>query len=135
MAAQQQQGAPLVVVAIGTKLVGMNAQTGQRVWEVAAECDRLHVEDQRVFALAINELLCLDLWAGTLLWKSKLPIGGHRASLLVHGGLVVVGGAGEVVGFAADTGKLLWHDPFKGYGVGMVGLAAPGASAHIDRIN
>lgn len=135
----RQAGAPLMVLAFGQRVVGIDVHTGQRLWEYEmgskSEAHRVGVEGNRVFVLGAHHLVCLDYVSGGELWRVAPPavLCGGGTTLLAHAGAVVVAAVGEAAAFAADDGRPLWHDAFKGYGLGSVALAVPGASAQVDR--
>ena len=54
-------------------------------------------------------------------------------TLLVHGDLIVAADAGEVAVYDAGDGKQLWHERFKGEGVGTVAVAFGGKAVQGDR--
>lgn len=133
-----QQLPPLVVLSLNKRLVAMNAHTGQRVWEYetgALPEGRLFV-DQNIVVYAIGRgLLCLDYMTGALRWKVPLPgsVGMGDERMIAFAGCVVVLGVAEAVCFNAQTGAQLWHDTFKGYGMGSGAIAAPGVAAQVDK--
>lgn len=118
-------------VAFGHHVVAMDRATGARVWTrdlVSPHSIRLSVHGDRLFALG-SELVRLDAADGRVRWRAEQPGG---ATLLVDGDRVFTGGAGEVRCFDAETGALLWHDKFKGMGLGGVAIAVDGAAAQDD---
>jgi outer membrane protein assembly factor BamB len=133
---QPQPLPPLVVLTLQKRLVAVNALTGQHVWEheVRHPEGRMLVEQGLVFYVLSDQLLCLDYQTGTKRWEVKLPknVGLGMKNLLVYAGCVLVTAMGETASFAVEDGRSLWHDPFKGYGVGSGPMAAPGVSAQVD---
>ena len=128
----------IVVIAFSERVFGMAAATGQRVWEQPGldwgrGTFRLVVEDGRVCGLSpTGHLFCLDYATGAALWQTPAGAPGSMATLLVKGGFVFVGSAGEFQAFALADGRHLWKDDFKGKGTGDVTIAIPGASAQVD---
>ena len=126
---------PILVAAFGAKVFGIEMSSGKRLWRTPLELAvvlRVLVDGDIVLVLGSN-LACLELGSGRVLWKSELPSGLTSGTLLVHETFVFVGGAGEVAAFDKSTGRFLWHDGFKGEGLGGVALATPGTAAQYDR--
>jgi outer membrane protein assembly factor BamB len=129
---------PLVVLTFAERIVAVNAHTGDRVWEFATDIKtpyaQVRVDQGRVLLVAKGTLFCLHYEQGTLLWKASVPRSmGDEPNVLVYAGCVLVTGTGEAAGFALHDGSLLWHDPFKGYGIHGGAMAAPGVASPIDR--
>jgi outer membrane protein assembly factor BamB len=129
---------PLVVLTFAERIVAVNAHTGERAWEFApglkTPYGQVRVDQDRVLFLAKGTIFCLQYVTGTLLWKASVPRGiGDEPNVLAYAGCVVVMGTGEAAGFALHDGSLLWHDPFKGYGVYGGAMAAPGVASPVDR--
>jgi outer membrane protein assembly factor BamB len=92
---------------------------------------RLAVQGERVFALALRSLACLEYASGRVLWQVEVE-SAVSGSLLVDGGRVLVAGAGKVAAYDAMDGRELWQQPFKGEGFGPVSLALRGATVQAD---
>lgn len=123
---------PVVFVAFGEHLFGMDRRTGNRIWNHRipwATNIRLAADDVKVYALG-GGLSCLDGATGRVLWFVEKVSGD---TLLLHDGQLFVGGAGELRCFSAVDGALLWVDIFKGMGMGDVAIAVPWAVAQSDR--
>jgi len=135
---QQQPAPPLVVLSLTKRLVAMNAHTGQRVWEYETGASfegRLLVEQGLVFYTVARGIVCLDYLTGAVRWKAMLPGGAGMTDerMIVFAGCVIALGLGEAVCLNAQTGALIWHDEFKGYGSGSGAIAAPGVAAQVDK--
>jgi hypothetical protein len=121
---------PPLVVTVGSHVVALDYATGRRLWEhdLGWPYPRLHVAADRVLVLHAC-LDCIHLASGQPLWRAQVSGG----TLLCDGVTAFVGGAGEVHAVALADGRVLWHEPFKGYGTGEVALALPGVASQIDR--
>lgn len=127
-------GPPVLVVAFGGRVFGMDPATGRRMWEYepAYRTDsdvRLIVEEERIFALIGNELACLVYPGGEKRWSSGVWFRG--STLLADRQTIYVAGAGEVAAYSRD-GKQLWHDDFRGKGMMAAALGFPGRVAGPD---
>jgi outer membrane protein assembly factor BamB len=135
MTQAQHSGLPLVVITFDERLVAMNAHTGQRVWECPTEMStvgRLFVDQGLVIYACDRTVYCVDYKTGALRWKvdDTVVVAG---TVLVFAGCILLTSGGETACLNAQNGNLLWHDKFKGYGVGGGAMAAPGVAAQIDR--
>lgn len=114
------------------RILCLDTTTGQKVWEHAYDCPYKMlsyptgprttpvIENGRVYALgAMGDLLCLDASTGKVIWhkklheeyKSKHPVWGHSASVLIDGNklITLAGGDGSaVVALDKNTGKEIW---------------------------
>src|SRR5688572_12022466 len=119
---------PIVVLCLMKHLVGINAHTGQRVWEVESiPAGPIQIEYGRVVYVASGGgIVCLDYLTGAQLWKAAAPgrMGISGVLLLLYAGCVIATGMGEAVCFNLQNGAQLWHDPFKGYGSSTGATAA-----------
>jgi outer membrane protein assembly factor BamB len=122
--------APIVVVAFNGRIFGMNPTSGERAWsyEVGSFGVRIAFSDDRVFAINITTIICLDYRTGVEQWKAewKCPATATDASLLVQDERVFIGGGGTVTCYSAVDGKQLWRDEYKGQGHGSVSIGVPG---------
>ncbi len=127
--------APIVVAAFGSRVFGLSAVNGERVWryeglrQTQAALVRLALDRGRVYVASGRLLACLDHASGEELWWAALEAGG--GTLLASGGRVFVGGDGTLTCFD-ENGQKLWHDGFKGMGLGAVAIALPGCAAQAD---
>ena len=132
-----REGAPLpriLVVAFGGNVVGMDAATGYVVWKapvdnLGASPPRIHVLSERVIVVVREQAYCLTYATGQTLWRTQLPL--VADNLLEVGDRLFVGGSGEVACLDA-TGRVLWHERFKGFGMGKVALGVPGLVSQGD---
>jgi len=72
---------------------------------------------------------------GEIAWSVKLRRGGSLVSLLLAGPRLFAVSGGELSCLDATTGKILWHNPLKGFGVGYAMLAGgldPVAAAALE---
>lgn len=126
---------PILVVAFGGRVFGLDVVSGARVWgyegmrHSQSTVVRLALDRGRVYAVAHPTLACLDHATGEELWYAHLEKGG--GTLVASGGRVFVGGNGTVTCFDQD-GRQLWHDGFKGKGLGTVALALPDTTVQAD---
>lgn len=122
---------PVLVVAIGKHLVGMDPRDGRHLWDRVFDHGsqpRVWALEDRVYVLGVR-LVCLELGTGKTLWESEA----HGDTLLVANGLVIVATPGQVFGVDPISGGVAWHDELPGKGWSSVALALPGAAAQVDR--
>jgi outer membrane protein assembly factor BamB len=127
------------------RVLCLDAKTGEEVWKheterVYAKVDRPMgprttpvVDGERLYTLGtMGDLICHDLKTGQPIWskyfpddyKTKPPVWGYSAHLLIHEGLVIalVGGEGKAV-VAFD--KLTGHEKWTALSTADVGYSAP----------
>jgi hypothetical protein len=120
---------PPLVVSFGRFVCAVERATGARRWERDLDAEaRLVCLEDRVLVLH-SKLDCVDLATGKLVWRAAVA----GATLLCDGAIAFVGDFGEVTAVRLDDGAVLWHEPFKGRGIGSVALAVPGGAAQADR--
>jgi outer membrane protein assembly factor BamB len=116
-----------LLVAFGENLLALEASTGRRLWQLPLFPMRFVMFQDRVIVttggLGQPAVVCVVLATGASLWKT--PIAHTPETLLVTPTHIVVGGMGEV-SCLDPSGRLLWHDGFKGLGTGKVALGLDG---------
>lgn len=77
----------------------------------------------------------IDPKSGNVLWKTMLTTGEFLSStshsdvsVLVQGNMIYAGGSGHLFGLDAASGRILWHNPLKGFGHNDISLAMNGVS-------
>ena len=63
---------------------------------------------------------------GSIAWKTDLPRGSSFVPIIQEGSRLFAGSGGEVLCLDCETGKVLWHNPLKGFGTGYLALAGSG---------
>lgn len=69
--------------------------------------------------------------SGEIAWSTRLRRGSSLVPIVVDGARLFAVSGGELSCLDATSGKLLWHNPLKGYGTGYAMLAGaqdPGAA-------
>jgi outer membrane protein assembly factor BamB len=127
---------PLLIAIVGSHVVGVDRRTGKRVWDWNADgtyFGRMAIANDRIYVGGRDRLVCLAHDSGKKIWDVISPIWTEQ-TFLVDGNEVIVGWNGEIAAFSTGDGKLLWHDPYEGYGTGGVVLGFRGVGvAHVDR--
>ena len=126
-------GAPFVVGCIYTRVVAFHRKTGAHAWvfDAGAPLMRIAIHGDRIFAGGADRIVCLHYATGALVWSVLSPV--SAGTFLVDGDEIFVASAtGEVAAFSATDGRLLWHDPLKGWGQFAIALATPGNLAPVD---
>lgn len=128
-----EAGAPIIVACMYTKIVGFDRRTGAHAWvfDAGAAMQRLVVAGDRIYAGGSDRIVRLHYPTGALVWTVASPV--RTDTLFLDAEEVFVAGAGELAAFSAADGRLLWHDPLKGWGQFDIALATPGNAAPIDR--
>lgn len=83
-----------------------------------------------------NHLLALDAATGAEVWRTKLK-GSDFVTVLWDGQFLTAANSGEAFGLDPQSGTILWHNPLKGLGLGVVSLASSrlaGAASGSDEI-
>jgi outer membrane protein assembly factor BamB len=77
----------------------------------------------------------IDPASGNILWKTVLKTGNiisatsrSDISVVVQGSVIFAGGSGHLFCLDLDTGRVLWHNPLKGFGYNDVSMAMAGIS-------
>jgi outer membrane protein assembly factor BamB len=68
-------------------------------------------------------VVALDHATGALAWSVELKRGSTFVPVFHDSGRVFATSGGEVTCLDAATGKVLWHNPLKGYGLGYAMIA------------
>ena len=63
---------------------------------------------------------------GSIAWTTKLARGASFAPIVQDGARLFAGSSGEISCLDCETGKLLWHNPLKGFGMGYLAIAGGG---------
>ncbi|WP_437338605.1 outer membrane protein assembly factor BamB family protein [Sorangium sp. So ce394] len=127
--------APVLVAAFLGQIFGVDPVTGRVVWEHKQDgagytSTALLITPAAIYAASISNVACLRYPTGELLWEVKTATLG-RATLLLEGDRLFVAKQGEIECFSL-TGQSLWHNRFKGKGMGPVALGVPGNVAQSD---
>jgi outer membrane protein assembly factor BamB len=124
-------GAMPLIVGFGGKVFGLDPETGKRIWAWDTGSNaavRLAVDGGTVILLTRNFLARVEAANGVPVWQTTIPA---ADTLLVDGGRIFVGGAGEVRCYSME-GKLMWEDDFRGMGLGAVALGVDGKVSQSD---
>jgi len=65
--------------------------------------------------------------SGEQVWSTKL--GGHFVNVMLDNERLLAASHGEIFCLDPLTGRPLWHNPLKGYGIGLVTMVATGLVA------
>ncbi len=126
----------VLVVALNGRLVGFDAQTGERHFEhiLGIGIVEILVEAERIFAIAPGrKLYAFSYPAGEPLWQSPLPTTFvSRPTLLREADRLYVSLGGELVCVNAEDGTVLWHDGMRGMGTGSAALGFPRSVRQAD---
>ncbi len=116
---------PVLVVAFGGQVVGLDPVTGKIAWEydLGGHTPRLLVTETQIFA-AGHQLCCLAYPTGELIWKAEHYISRY-ATFVKSGDQLFTAVAGEVECYSALDGKPLWTNKFPGKGSDIVALGTP----------
>ncbi|AUX32111.1 MULTISPECIES: PQQ-binding-like beta-propeller repeat protein [Sorangium] len=126
--------APVLVAAFLGQIFGVDPVTGRVLWEHKQGAGYLStallITPAAIYAASMTNVACLRYPTGELLWEAKTATHG-RATLLLEGDRLFVAKQGEIECFSV-TGQSLWHNRFKGKGMGPVALGVPGNVAQSD---
>jgi len=76
-----------------------------------------------------GSVVAFDQESGARIWETGLK-GGAFVTLLVDGSRIFATAQGEIFCLSAADGKILWHDPLKGYGLGLTSIATQNGSSN-----
>ncbi len=130
---------PVLVVALGPKLLGLDTSTGAVIFEHKLSTHttaRIRVHDDRII---VQHRLILSIFRypdGAVISQWKLPFKGwtHAGTLLIRGRRAFLACGGEVAAVSIDDGMLLWHQPLPRRGVYNAALGLPGLEEQADLI-
>ncbi len=128
--------APVLVVARGTRVSGLDPKTGQALWNAEIPGGgsgpvEIAIEGGVVFASASGDrLVALDYRTGRSLWEASVGAQG-RAAIVVDSGRVFVHKGGRLTCLGA-SGQRLWVQEVRAPGVKDMTLAVPGRSRCVD---
>jgi outer membrane protein assembly factor BamB len=128
---------PILVIGIGDSVLGLDRRSGERRW-VAKDLGsgvtvEIQVDEARVFAVVGQELTLLDYQTGAVLGRVTLPTPApYRPTMLSDRDHLYVACGGEVACVHIATGRVLWHDNLKGFGIRSVALGLPGRVRQSD---
>jgi len=97
----------LVYFGLEDKIVARTLGTGRTIWNADVSWPHIYaVGDGKVFASAGSDVVALDAYDGSLVWKSQ----GSSGPLSVYGGLVYVGifGNENLLVLDGNTGEQVW---------------------------
>jgi outer membrane protein assembly factor BamB len=131
--------ATVLVVAFRGKVLGIDARTGQRLWQQAIgesfviDEVELIITPARVFVCDGKVLACLEYPSGTWIGATPLPgkYAGGRPTMVLQGEALYVATTASVTCFD-NAGQVVWHDPFEGLGFGSMALGFPGNVRQAD---
>jgi len=86
----------------------------------------MKIEDL-VFVGIGGRVVALYRDSGQQAWLTKL--GSDFVNVTVQGGRIYAAASGEIFCLDPLTGQPLWHNPLKGYGLGLVTIAFEGHSS------
>ncbi len=89
------------------EIVTRSLSTGRPIWSADVSWPHIYaVSDGKVFASAGSDVVALDAYDGSLVWRSQ----GNSGSLSVYGGLVYVGISGNdnLLVMHGNTGEQVW---------------------------
>lgn len=126
---------PVLVAAFLDHIFGVDPVTGRVLWEHKHDggvhsSTALLITPAAIYAATFSSITCLRYPTGELLWEAKTVVNG-RATLLLEGDRLFVGKQGEIECFSL-IGQSLWHNRFKGKGMGPVALGVPDNVAQSD---
>ncbi|MEJ7734155.1 MAG: PQQ-binding-like beta-propeller repeat protein [Polyangiaceae bacterium] len=126
---------PILVVAFNSKVFGLHASTGAKIWrhEVGGGVAVRAIVHGGIVLVLGSALVGIDYATGRLLWRTEVDPTLSAGTLVAAGQLVFIADAGEAAAFDAGTGRQLWREGFAGEGLGVVALALPGSAAQGDR--
>ena len=82
-----------------------------------------------VYAGIKGSVIAFDQKSGTRIWEAGLA-GRAFVTLLVDGDRIFAATQGEIFCLRAADGEVLWHDPLRGYGLGLMSVATQNGSSN-----
>jgi|RhiMethySRZTD1v2_1073278.scaffolds.fasta_scaffold598567_2 outer membrane protein assembly factor BamB len=71
-------------------------------------------------------VLALRKSDGSIAWKADLSRGSSFVPIVQDGSRLFAGSGGEITCLDCESGKVLWHNPLKGFGTGYLAIAGGG---------
>ncbi len=89
--------------------------------------------DRLIFVGLNGRVSALDRDTGEIAWETREKLAGD-VSLLLDGDRLIAAVNGYLYCFGAGDGRVLWHNPLKGYGCGVAALTSVrGQSSQVAR--
>ena len=95
-------------------IIAMDTDSGRLLWQTLSKkivSHTLTAGDGRVCYHNGEELVCLGLHNGKVLWRAECKTGKRGGLLMMYQGAVFFTAPGGLQAFAADTGEHLWRGP------------------------
>ena len=73
-----------------------------------------------------GHVIALHKSDGSIAWDADLPKVSTFVPIVQDGERVYAASGGQITCLDGATGKPIWHNPMKGYGIGFVSLASGG---------
>lgn len=130
MSAYRTAATPVIVMAAGGSVHGIDVNSGAAVWTNPLDgagfgVVELEFENDALLACPTGgAVFCIDLRSGETRWRAATSGLHGRATMLVDFDRVVVAKGGAVDCFALGTGEKLWSR--QNVGTGSVALGVPG---------
>jgi outer membrane protein assembly factor BamB len=80
--------------------------------------------DQYVFVGLRGRVVALDRDTGAIAWACKEMKGSSYVTLLLDGERLIVSSGGYLYCLDPENGRIVWHNPLRGYGVGVAHLVS-----------
>ena len=77
-----------------------------------------------VYVGLLRRVAALERETGRMVWKWEARKGMSDATLLLDRDLLIVSVDGNMYGLEALTGRELWFNPLRGFGIGRASLAS-----------
>jgi outer membrane protein assembly factor BamB len=76
-----------------------------------------------------KRVAALNRKTGEIVWEWQASSGSSYLTLLVDGDILIVSVDGYMYGLQTSSGRELWSNPMKGFGIGIASLASANGSA------
>jgi outer membrane protein assembly factor BamB len=86
----------------------------------------------RIFVGLNSRVIAVDRYSGGLLWDWKAPKGMGFVTVLLDGDRLIVSVSGYLYCLDPATGEIVWDNPLKGFGNGIVCLASARGYTTVD---
>ncbi len=95
-------------------IIAVDTDSGRSLWQKLSKHivrNSLAIADGRVCYHNGEELVCLNLHSGNVLWRAACKAGQRGGLLTIYRGAVLFTAQGGLQAFAAETGEHLWKGP------------------------
>jgi len=113
----------ILLIGIAGNIVAIDAATGKEIWRNpvgGTDVVVWHVDGDVVYAAAGSSVVCLNQSTGIKLWSQYISWWSQLTTLHFRNGNLYVGSGGVLYCLNPISGELIWHNPLRFLGRGIL---------------